>query len=166
MRCGEPHVQFNRSCHAEYFSAKRKSQLRIDGQTLTMTSNMPLPDNNIGIDPQRLEVVVRENAGLENRVAVLPTFIDIRNEVVNYPVQIEGVVEVLAVSRAMGTERHVVKFRLARLCGVGDDCVVGVVIPEDASIEGGQAGEGWLAHFSYGDVRLPISYLLLHPIAL
>jgi hypothetical protein len=143
-----------------------------------MISTNLITDNTYGGEPQRANsILTLENSdklenpdtGVENVEGALGEqrmFIDIRDEVVNYPVQVGGLVEVLVVSRRMEGEDHVVKFRLVRFCEVQDDLVVGVVIPEDISIEGVGADDGWLVHFSYGDVCLPVIYLCMHPIAL
>ena len=89
--------------------------------------------------------------------------IDAREEVINYPVVVGSVVEIAASSQV----GEVVRFHLARLCRVGNGSVVVELVGENMSpAEIESSGEGMLFQLGYGDVVMPIWYLIIHPIAL
>jgi hypothetical protein len=90
----------------------------------------------------------------------------VRHEIVNYPVGIGGIVEVLAASQSQHSGGRVLKFRLVRFCGIHHHSVMGVVVPEDGptGVVGGE--DGLVVHFGYDDVVLPFIYMCIHPVAL
>jgi len=89
--------------------------------------------------------------------------VDARQEVINYPVVVGSVVEIAASSQV----GEAVRFRLARLCRVGNGSVVVELVGENMSpAEIEASGGGMLFQFGYGEVVIPIWYMVIHPIAL
>lgn len=85
--------------------------------------------------------------------------IDVRNEIINYPVNVGDIVEIAASEQRGGA----VRLRLARFHGVSGSSVIVELVEENAS---GGTGPGLMFQFGYGDVRLPVWYVFRHPIAL
>ena len=85
--------------------------------------------------------------------------IDVHNEIINYPVIVGDIVEIAASER----RGSAVRLRLVHLHGVNGSSVIAELVEEGESLG---SGTGLMFQFGYGDVRLPIWYLFLHPIAL
>jgi len=86
--------------------------------------------------------------------------IDVRQEVINYPVIVGGVVEIAA---SYGVQAKV-QFRLAQIQMVRDSSVIVALV--DVANPSVDLDSALLFRLEYADVLLPFAYLFFHPIAL
>jgi hypothetical protein len=85
--------------------------------------------------------------------------IDVRTAIVNYPVPVGGVAEVLSVGRVQPA-----RLRLFVLDSVGWGSVTAYMGEEDLEAEHFVPRFGLLMRFSFSEVVLPMRYIFLHPV--
>jgi len=86
--------------------------------------------------------------------------IDIRQEVINYPVSVGGVVEIAMSYSLEGS----IRFRLAEVQMVRDSSVIVALVDVASPVV--DMDSALMFRLEYADVLLPFAYLFFHPVAL